>query len=328
MEIMRRRLKREKILFMGGNLLGCLCLKEFLRWRKVEISSVVGRYGDNGSIVDPKAWNASLLRIAAKKDLQFYQPKAVKNKYFLDLILKQERPDYIFSVQYDKILGPELLKFPKIGCINIHYAMLPYNRGCLPIPWALIDKQPVGVTIHWMDSKIDTGDIIAANELEVNSDDTAQTLYYKATQVAYKLFKDVFPKVLEKKTERIKQPQNNVAYRNSGYPYNRNIDWNWSANKIDRIVRALTFPPFPSARTSYKDMDVEVLYPVKIVHRPTNGYKPGQVVDVSSSGITVQTKRECLLISNVRLNESLNMKAEKFCKQFDVKAGDLLGRVN
>ena len=318
-----RKVHRHKIIFMGGNLLGCLCLKEFLRWRNVEIITVVGRYDDNGYIIDPKAWNASLLRVAMQKQLPFLQPKTTKNSKFLKELFQLEKPDFIFSVQYDKILEPNLLMYPSIGCINIHYALLPLNRGSFPIPWALIDNQPAGVTIHWMDENIDTGDIITSQEVEIKPQDTGFSLYHKITTTAYKLFKQSIPLVLENKAPRTPQPQNGSNYRSAGYPNNRNIDWTWSAQKIDRMVRALTFPPFPSARTYYKDLEVEILNPIKIVPLAKNGFNPGQIVDIQPSGLIVQTEHDSILVSKVRVNESLVMNAIKFIKYFNVTVGDM-----
>lgn len=318
-----RRAQRHKIIFMGGNILGCMCLKELLRRRNVEIISVVGRYNDNGSVVDPKAWNASLLRVAMEKRLPFLQPKTVKSRGFLDELQRSEKPDFIISVQFDKILGPALLNYPKVGCVNIQYAVLLNNRGCFPIPWALIDKEPVGVTIHWLDEGIDTADIIATKEVDVQPTDTAVILYNKVTTEALKLFKKYLPLIMENQAPKISQPRNGKSYHSTEYPYNRNIDWTWSARKIDRMVRALTFPSFPSARTYYKDVEVEILNPVEIISNDRNGFKPGQVVDIQPSGLIIQAEKDSILISKVRINQSLIMDAAKFSHQFNVAVGDL-----
>ena len=311
---------------MGGNLLGCMCLKELLRRRNIEIVTVVGRYGDNGSVVDPKAWNASLLRLAMEKQLPFIQPKNAKSKKFWEELYQLEKPDFILSVQYDKILGHELLNYPEAGCVKIRYAVLPHDSGNFPIPWALIEKKPIGVTIHWMDDSIDSGDIIVSKEVDVKPNDTAFSLYHKVTTEAFKLFKKYFPLILEKKAPRISQSENSKISHAISYPHDRNIDWEWKAHKIDRMVRALTFPSFPSARTYFKDLEVEILNPVEIVSNDKNGFKPGQVIDIQPSGFIVQTEENSILVSKVRVNESLTMNATKFSQQFKLAIGDIFQR--
>ncbi|MBN2012592.1 methionyl-tRNA formyltransferase [candidate division KSB1 bacterium] len=321
---MRKRLKRHKIVYMGGNLIGCMCLRELLRMRIIDVVAVVGRYQDNGSVVDPRAWNASLLRVAMQKGLPFLQPRDLRDPANVALLMEQGRPDFILSVQYDHIPGPELMQWPTRGCINMRYAKLPSNRGFQPIPWALVDEQPVGVTMHWMDEKRDVGDIIASDDVDVLPDDTAHSLYFKVTQVAFQMFKHVFPQVVAGEAPRIPPSGNGHTFYGEDYPYNRTIDWSWDEQKIDRMVRALTFPASPSARTYFQDMELEVLNPVDIMVGEKNGHKPGEIVEITDKGLVVQSAGHRVLISKVRINRTLLMDAVKFSQQFDVKVGDIL----
>ncbi len=320
---MRKRLKRHKVLYFGGNLLGCLCLRELLRIRIVEIVAVVGRYNDNGSVVDPKAWNASLLRVATQKGLSFLQPKDITDPDYLALIMEHERPDFIVTVQYDQPLAAQLLSHAKRGCIDLSFSPVSEQQSWLPIPWALVDERPIDVTMHWIENDHYNGDIIASDQVEVMSDDTAQTVYRKVTQAAYHLFKQVFPKVISDEAPRIQHSIIRQKECVSGYPFDRNIDWGWDDTKIDRMVRALTFPPYPSARTYYRDMEVEILNPIGFVEGRKNGHEPGEIVDITERGIVVQSAGQRVLIARVRINQSLTLDARKFCQQFQVKVGDV-----
>jgi len=174
-----------------------------------------------------------------------------------------------------------------------------------------------------MDEEVDSGDIIATREVEVKAEDTAHSLYYKVTNEACKLFKKHLPQILENTAPRMPRPSNGSSYFSANDPFSRNIDWKWSADKIDRLIRALTFPPFPSAKTYFKDFEVEILNPVKIVTTEKNGHKAGQVIDIQPDGLLVQTQEDSLLISKVRINESLVMDATKFSQQFEVTVGDV-----
>jgi len=324
-----RKANKNKVILIGGNLLGCLCLKELLRMRNIEITAVISNYDDNGSILDPRAWNASLARLTMSKRLPLLQPKSLNEKKFLRELYRLDRPDYIISAQYNNdSFGAELLNYPTYGCINIHYAMLPYGRGYFPISWALIDNKPIGVTIHWMDGGIYSGDIIARQEVSVDHFDTAISLYYKVTAAALKLFKHNFTMVLEQKSSRYPQVDEDNGYHSSKYPLNGNIDWSWEVDKIDRMVRALTLPPFPAARTYFEDNEIEILNPIEIIDHEKNGHRPGQIIDIQPEGLLVQANDGCVLISKIRLNESLVMSALKFSQYYKLTIGDCFRAAN
>ena len=110
--------------------------------------------------------------------------------------LKEFEPDYILSVHFPHILPPEILAIPKKGCINLHPAYLPWNKGWHTPSWALLDGTPAGATLHFMDEGIDTGPIIARKEVRPSPDDTTHTLYAKILAAEFELFKETWPKLL------------------------------------------------------------------------------------------------------------------------------------
>ncbi len=317
-----KRTERFRILLFGGNQLACKCLTELMNWKQVEITAVVARYNDYGSVVDPNAWNASLVRVAAQEGLSFLQPKYLEDSEFIKELNLLSRPDFILCVQYDKNIDAGLLQYAKIGAINFHFAILPHNRGYFPISWSLIDKKPVGVTMHWMGEALGSGDIISSQMVDAKPYDTAQSLYFKITEEAFRVFKQFFPLVLEGRAPRIPQPMNGNSYHPQEYPFDRTINWRWNAENIDRMVRALTFPPYPAARTYMGDLEIEFLNPVQIIRMNNHEYSPGQVIDIQPGGIVVQTQQDCLLVSKIRINESLIMNSIKFSQQYNIHIGD------
>jgi len=104
-------------------------------------------------------------------------------------------PDIIVLAFYGLILKPELLSIPPRGVINMHPALLPWNRGMNANVWPIIEGTPGGVTIHYLDPDIDTGDIIAQREVPVLPTDTGGS-HYEATIVAIEdLFYEVWPAI-------------------------------------------------------------------------------------------------------------------------------------
>ncbi len=319
-----RRAQKQKVILMGGNLIGCMCLKELNRIRRVSIVTVIGRYHDNGYVVNPRAWNASLLRVALAKKLPFMQPKSLESKNFLDELFELDRPDYIITAQFDRKLTKQLVSYPKKGFINIHFSLVPQSKYTSSIPWALIDNNPVGVAMHWLDDINGANKIIAAKEIEIGVKDTALSLYQRLTTAGFRVFKENFALILKNKFEpNGAGKDNSVQSKQEQFAHSRNIDWQWAADKIDRMVRALTFPATPSARTFYKDLEIEILNPVEVIHQEKNGHQPGQIVDISPNGLMVQTTTDCILIPKIRLNRSLVMNATKFCRYCNLSVGDI-----
>ena len=122
----------------------------------------------------------------------------------MDAIRKQ-RPDIGLSIFFDYILRPEFLNLFPAGVLNLHPSYLPYNRGQYPNVWSIVDCTPSGVTLHYLDEHIDTGDIIAQREVPVEPVDTGQSLYRKLEHASLEVFKETWPRILCGQIERRSQ---------------------------------------------------------------------------------------------------------------------------
>lgn len=118
-------------------------------------------------------------------------------------LIKNESIDFIICFGYGRILKPKIINH--VACINIHVGYLPFNRGPNPNLWAWLDVTPKGVTIHYMDKNIDTGDIIAQQEIDDFKDATIQSSYDKHVEIGISLFKEQWPKIRASKNKRKKQ---------------------------------------------------------------------------------------------------------------------------
>ncbi len=164
--------------------------------------------------------------------------------------IKELAPDLILCVYWAYILKPELIEIPSKGCINFHSAYLPYNRGKNPNIWPIIEGTPAGVTLHYIDPGIDSGDIAAQQEVRVESTDTAKTLYDKCQDAFIALFKQSWPEIKSGNIKR--KPQDNSK---ATFHYAKDLkkldeirlDEDYKARDLLNILRARTFPPYPSA---------------------------------------------------------------------------------
>lgn len=239
---------------MGGKNLAINCLS-FLMEIGEEICGVVVNPTD---LEEEGKWYPSLRRFARQNGLPAYQPASANERSFVEIV-REMQPDLLFSMSYEKILKKEILGIPRLGAVNIHFSRLPLYRGCLPIVYALSEEEPViGVSIHYMDEGIDTGDIIAQNTLEAERDDTAFTLYFKCVESATDLFQKAYPLIAAGKNERTTQDDHRSSYHPQVYPNDRWIDWGWPEEKIHAFIRAHTFLPYPGARFMKDGLEREV----------------------------------------------------------------------
>jgi methionyl-tRNA formyltransferase len=83
--------------------------------------------------------------------------------------------DLVISAHCKQIFPEKLVN--GVRCINIHPGFNPYNRGWYPQVFSIVNKKPIGCTIHIMDAEIDHGDVIYQKEIKVNSWDTSLDVY-------------------------------------------------------------------------------------------------------------------------------------------------------
>lgn len=122
------------------------------------------------------------------------------------LSLEKIKPDLIISYGYRYLIKPEIIYnyFNKI--INLHIALLPWNKGADPNIWSFLENTPKGVSIHLIDEEIDTGDILLQKKVFFNEDDeTLSSTYNKLHVEIQKLFKENYEDIINLKILPIKQ---------------------------------------------------------------------------------------------------------------------------
>lgn len=100
--------------------------------------------------------------------------------------------DLLLSYNYKYLLSSDVIDLMGGNAVNLHISYLPWNKGVSPNLWSFIDNTPKGVTIHYMDSSLDTGDIIAQREVELSLSDTLRKSYSILHNEIQSLFKEIF----------------------------------------------------------------------------------------------------------------------------------------
>jgi methionyl-tRNA formyltransferase len=229
-----------RILYMGNNWLGW----QVLTWLKEQGEDIAALAVHPP---DRRKYGGELLNAADLAPDRVFDALALHQPGTLDAI-RQIRPDVGVSVLFGYILKPELLKLFPAGCINLHPAFLPYNRGAYPNVWSIIDGTPSGVTLHYVDEGVDTGDIIAQKRVPVEPVDTGESLYHKLEQASLELFIETWPLFRNGQTTRTMQTGSGGSshrVRDIEQVDEIDPDRQYTARELIDLLRARTFPPYP-----------------------------------------------------------------------------------
>lgn len=184
--------------------------------------------------------------------------KNLKQKYANDLSYKPiqlKKTEKTFWNKYDlflslhsKQLFPDELVM-NYRCINIHPGLNPYNRGWYPQAFSIVNKQPVGVTIHEMDSELDHGPIIVQREVKIFESDTSIDIYKRIQNLEIEMLQEYLPQILSGDYNvKYSESEGNVNYQSD---FNKlcqlNLDEKGTFRHFLDILRATTFPPYKNA---------------------------------------------------------------------------------
>lgn len=123
------------------------------------------------------------------------------------------RVDLIVVANFNRILKSTLLSAPRLGGVNVHASLLPKYRGPSPLYWVLANREKsTGVTIHYIDEGIDTGDIVEQRKIEIRDGETLKTLSEKSDQAAAALLRQTIPLLLEGRALRVPQDHSAATY--------------------------------------------------------------------------------------------------------------------
>jgi len=173
------------------------------------------------------------------------QPDTVRAPEFIESLTRLA-PDYLVVIAYGQILPAAILQIPKRGAINVHASLLPKYRGPAPIQWAIMRAETTtGVTTMLMDTGIDTGDMLLADETPIEPTDTAASLHDRLADLGAALIVDTIARLWAGTLFPRAQNQKDATYAPLLRKEYGRIQWVNSAAAIDAQIRAMT--PWPGA---------------------------------------------------------------------------------
>lgn len=231
----------KKIALLGKNTVAVNALETLLE-KNVDIVLVCPNNSDMGE----NGWQLSLLKKANDYDLpvkQFSKIKHVSSIEYLNTL----NLDFIFSIQYDQIINQDVINTARYGAINLHFAPLPKYRGVSPVALAMLNGETeFGVSLHYMDPGVDTGDIISQKIFNIEDVENARKLYDLCVLKSSELFNDAIDRILARENARFCQDNSKALYYSKdtvNFKQNK-INFNQCSKSLMNWIKAFIFDPF------------------------------------------------------------------------------------
>ncbi|MDT4011644.1 methionyl-tRNA formyltransferase [Staphylococcus simulans] len=257
--------------------------------------------------------------VALQNRIEVYQPEKISQSEDLQTLIDL-KPDLIVTAAFGQILPKALLDAPRLGAINVHASLLPKYRGGAPIHQAIIDgEKETGVTIMYMAPKLDAGDIISQQAIDIEANDDVGSMHDKLSFLGADLLAKTLPDIINGTNERIEQNEEEATFASNISREDERIDWSKSAQDIYNHIRGLS--PWPVAYTKLDDKNVK-LYQAHIVEGKEG--KPGEIIETTKKAIIVGTgSSDAIALTDIQLSGKKRMPTANFLSGYQ---DDLVGK--
>lgn len=224
--------------------------------------------------------------------LKVYSPIKLRSDFEF---IKELNPDMIITCAYGQILSEEILNIPKLGCFNLHGSLLPKYRGGAPIHYALLNgDEKTGITLMYMDKGMDSGDMIAKEEIKIEDNDNIESLTNKLSIIASNMIIKYLPSLIDGTNNREKQDSSKVTFSPIITRKDEHLDFNVTAREIFNKYRMLSPNPLPNIKID--DIEYKIAE-CKIVD--ASG-KVSTVVNKDKNSFTIMAKDKGIMVSKIK----------------------------
>src|SRR5713226_4459814 len=281
-----------RIIFIGTGEIGAPTLQA-LQKSEHEIVAVLTQ-PDKPVGRDQRIEASPIKKAAAQMKTPILQPTRIKDRQAIEQI-RALQPDVIVVIAYGQILPRAVLEIPKIACLNLHASLLPRWRGAAPIQAAIAGgDREAGMTVMYMDEGLDTGDILLQRKIDSSLSETGATLHDRLAQIAPKALLESLRLLAAGNAPRIPQDQTLATYAPKLNREAGRINWNETAEGIERKIRA--YNPWPGAFTDFKDRKLKIFSASVVDLRGT----PGTILQKDNE-LVIATADHAISLGEVQL---------------------------
>ncbi len=310
-----------RTVFMGTPQFAATILESLLQgaYAVIAVYSQVDKPAGRGHrVVD-----SPVKRLALARRVPIIQPVTFKSSAAMEKLASLQ-PELIIVAAFGAILPPAVLSLPRFGCLNIHPSLLPRHRGPSPVANTIIrGDETTGVTVMLMDAGLDTGPILAQEELKISLRDTTGSLSAKLADMGAMLLFRTLPKWLGGAISPQAQDGSEATYSSLISGEDAEIDWTLPALELWRKVRA--YNPWPSCYTWWQGKRLKIHEAMPL--RDTVEGAVGKVIAVEEPPrIGVITGHGILGLEQVQLEAKQKMAVDDFIRGRKDFIGSLLKR--
>ena len=192
-------------------------------------------------------------QLVSREKLPVYKPQS--NSELIDL-LESVHPDVVITISYGKLIKSEALKLPTFGWINVHFSLLPRWRGASPVQRAIAAGDvKTGITIFQLEEGLDTGPIYLQQEhVMTGNESTAELLDALSREASAPLLQSL--EMIKSGVKPQPQSATGITLAPKLSKDEGRIDWNTTAEEIERKVRSFT--PWPSAWSMFSGQRIAI----------------------------------------------------------------------
>ncbi len=259
---------------------------------------------------------------ALAHNLNIQQPAKIKTEESKALFASYQT-DLAIVVAYGRILPAEYLIAPRLGCINVHFSLLPNYRGAAPVNWAIVNgEEKTGVTTMFIKEELDSGPILLQRETQIGASETAPELMQRLAQMGAGLLGETINRLDE--IEPISQDESKATFAPLLIKANGLIDWKTDAVAIERRVRG--FQPWPNAYTHWKTHRL-IVWKAMPGENAYAAAAPAEVITAHGDDLIVSCgKKTSLRLLEVQLEGKRRMVARDFLNGTHLQIGDRFGQ--
>ncbi len=259
--------------------------------------------------------------VAQEKGLPLIQPRGMRGAEVHEWV-KELSPDLLALAFVTDIVPGSLIQLATHGGINFHPSLLPKYRGGTAINWAVLSgEKETGVTIHYIDEGLDTGDIIIQEKVDIDPDDTVVSLYFnKLYPLGVKMVAEAVKLIREGRAPRIPQDESKASYQPLITEADVVIDWRGGLQQVYNTIRGGN--PTPGATTYLRGEKVKIWEAVPLYEPPPAGVSPGEVFAVEEGSFQVAADDGSLLVKRMQFPATKKIAAAEALSEGLLKKGD------
>ncbi len=268
-----------------------------------------------------KIHESPVKEFAVSHNLPVIQPLKIKTEEAKELFASHQA-DAAIVVAYGRILPSTFLNAPALGCLNVHFSLLPQYRGAAPVNWAIVNgEKETGVTTMKIVEELDAGPILLQRRTEISESETAPELMARLAEVGAELLSETLKQIQSLEP----QPQQNdqatfapILKRADGL-----IDWSQDAYAIARRVRG--FQPWPNAFTTFRSHRL-IIWEATPEWIEQLRFAPGKIIEARGDRLVVAAGGgTAIRFLEIQAEGGRRLKARDFLNGTHITVGQLLG---